>query len=320
MWLEILAVLAGLAALVWSADRFVEGAAATAHHLGVPSLLVGMLVIGFGTSAPEIVVSVFAALGGNPGLALGNAYGSNIANIALILGVSALVSPLLVRSGILRRELPILLAATGLAWLLLADGSFARSDGLWQLAAFGGVLAWSVWAGLRQRGDALAAQTDQELPEMTLKRGLLWLLAGLVLLVAASRVLVWGAVGIAQDLGISDLIIGLTVVAIGTSLPELAAGISAARKGEHDLAVGNVLGSNLFNTLLVAGLAGVIAPHAVDPALLARDFPVLVALTVALLVMGIGLRGPGRINRLEGGLLVAAFLTYTGWLAASAMT
>lgn len=319
MWLEILAVLAGLAALVWSADRFVEGAAATAHHLGVPSLLVGMLVIGFGTSAPEIVVSVFAAMGGNPGLALGNAYGSNIANIALILGVSALVSPLLVRSGILRRELPILLAATGLAWLLLADGSFARGDGLWQLAAFGGVLAWSVWAGLRQRGDSLAAQTDQELPEMTLKRGLLWLLAGLVLLVAASRVLVWGAVGIAQDLGISDLIIGLTVVAIGTSLPELAAGISAARKGEHDLAVGNVLGSNLFNTLLVAGLAGVIAPHAVDPALLARDFPVLVALTVALLVMGIGLRGPGRINRLEGGLLVAAFLTYTAWLAASAM-
>lgn len=320
MWLEIVAVLGGLGLLVWSADRFVEGAAATAGHLGMPPLLIGMLVIGFGTSAPEIVVSTFSSLEGNPGLALGNAYGSNIANIALILGVTALISPIAVKSRVLNREMPILLAATALAWWLLADGEFSSADGGWQLALFSAVVGWSVWEGMRQRQDALGEEYAGEIPELPLSRAFFWLVVGLLLLVASSRGVVWGAVGIAQSLGISDLVIGLTIVAVGTSLPELAAAVAATRKGEHDLALGNVIGSNLFNTMLVAGLAGAIAPHAVDPALLSRDLPIMMLLTVALFVMGFGLRErQGRINRLEGGVLAGGFVAYTGWLVSSVL-
>ncbi len=320
MLMELLAVLGGLALLVWSADRFVEGAAATAGHVGMPPLLIGMLVIGFGTSAPEIVVSTFSASQGNPGLALGNAYGSNIANIALILGITALISPIAVQSRILHRELPILLGVTGLAWWLLSDGDFSSADAIWQLALFTGLIGWSVWEGVSQRQDALADEYADEIPRMPLRRALLWLTVGLLLLVASSRVVVWGSVGIAQSFGISDLVIGLTVVAIGTSLPELASAIAAARKGEHDLALGNVLGSNLFNTLLVAGLAGAIAPHRIESDLLTRDMPVLAVLTVALFLMAFGWRGrQGRINRVEGGLLVAAFGTYTAYLVGGAL-
>lgn len=320
MGLELLAIVGGLALLVWSADRFVDGAAATANHFGMPPLLIGMLVIGFGTSAPEIVVSVLSATQGNPGLALGNAYGSNIANIALILGVTALISPIAVQSRVLRRELPILLGATLLAWWLLADGQFTVRDGGWQLVVFAGLIGWSIWEGLTEKGDALGDETEESLHAMPLGRSLLWLGVGLVLLVVASRFVVWGAVGVAQAFGVSDLVIGLTVVAIGTSLPELAAAIAATRKGEHDLALGNVIGSNLFNTLLVAALAGVIAPHAVEPDLLARDLPLLTMLTITLFAMGFGLgQRAGRINRLEGGTLVVVFAGYTGWLVAGVL-
>jgi cation:H+ antiporter len=315
MWMEPAAVLGGLAVLLWSADRFVAGAAATAAHYGMPPLLIGMLVIGFGTSSPEIVVSVFSAAQGNPGLALGNAHGSNIANIALILGVTALISPIVVKSRVLHRELPILLGATGLAWWLLGDGEFSSADAAFQLVLFSALVGWSVWEGLREREDILGEEYAREAHELPLRTALFWLAIGLVLLVLSSRLVVWGAVGIAEAFGVSDLVIGLTVVAVGTSLPELAAAIAAVRKGEHDLALGNVIGSNLFNTLLVAALAGAILPHAVEPALLSRDLPVLAVLTVALFLMGFGITGrQGRIDRLEGGLLVAAFVTYIAWL------
>lgn len=317
MWVELAAVLGGLALLVWSADKFVEGAAATAGHFQVPPLLIGMLVIGFGTSAPEIVVSTFAALQGNLGLALGNAYGSNIANIALILGFTALLSPIAVRSGVVRRELPILLGATGLAWWLLSDGDFSSVDATLQLVLFSVLVGWSVWEGLQMRRDAMGEEYAQEIPDLPLRTSLFWLVVGLVLLVISSRVVVWGAVGIAQAFGVSDLVIGLTIVAVGTSLPELASSIAAVRKGEHDLALGNVIGSNLFNTLLVAALAGAILPHQVDPALLARDLPILMILTIGLFAMAFGIKGrQGRISRLDGGLLLAAFFGYTGWLVA----
>lgn len=313
---EILAVVGGLALLVWSADRFVDGAAATARHIGISPLLIGMVVIGFGTSAPEIVVSLFSALEGNPGLALGNAYGSNIANIALILGTTALLKPITVESQVLRRELPVLLAVTLLAWWLLADGDFSRGDGLLQLLLFLLLLVAAIRfsRGGTRSEDALATETDAEAAEMALPAAIRWLIIGLLLLIAASRLVVWGAIGIATTLGVSDLIIGLTVVAIGTSLPELAAGISAVRKNEHDLALGNIIGSNLFNTLLVAGIAGSVAPHSIDPALLSRDLPLLAALTLLLMVMAIGIRGPGRINRVEGSLLLLIFGSYTSWL------
>jgi len=321
MLLPILAIVAGLAALVWSADRFVQGAASTAGHLGVPPLLVGMLIIGFGTSAPEMVVSAIAASEGNPGIALGNAYGSNISNIALILGVTALVSPIAVRSQVLRGELPVLAAVTGLAAWQLRDGTIDRGDAFVLLAVFGGLVATSIVIGLRRRRDALGVEMEQELEghAMPLRPAVSWLLVGLVMLVISSRGLVWGAVEIARAIGVSDLVIGLTVVAIGTSLPELASSVVAARRGEHDLALGNVVGSNLFNTLAVVGIAGVIAPVTVGPEVLRRDVAVMAGLTLALFVIGFGFRGPGRINRWEGGGLVAVFLGYTGLVVASAI-
>ncbi|MDO8905126.1 calcium/sodium antiporter [Hydrogenophaga sp.] len=320
MLMPTLAVLAGLALLVWSADRFVEGASATATHFSVPPLLVGMVIVGFGTSAPEMVVSTNAALQGNPGLALGNGWGSNIANIALILGITALVNPITVHSLILRKELPILAAVTALAGVLAWNGALSRMDGAVLLGVFAVLMTWSIVVGMRSGNDALAFETSTELQAhaMPLPRALMWLAVGLLVLIASSRLLVWGAVAIAQSLGVSDLIIGLTVVAVGTSLPELASCVAAARKGEHDIALGNVLGSNLFNTLAVVGIASAIAPMEVVTEVLSRDFSVMAGLTLLLFVMGWGWRGkPGRVNRVEGAVLVAIYLGYTLFLMRS---
>ncbi|MCF1181875.1 calcium/sodium antiporter [Marichromatium gracile] len=316
MSLAFVAVIAGLALLVWSADRFVEGAAATAGHLGMPALLIGMVVVGFGTSAPEMVVSGFAAAQGNPGLALGNAYGSNITNIALILGITALLSPIAVHSRLLRRELPLLALITALAVYQLWDGELSRLDAWGLLAVFALVMGWTIVQGMRGRGDALGGEMEQELERHPLPLGrALWLLAlGLVVLLASSRLLVWGAVEIAHGFGVSDLVIGLTIVAIGTSLPELASSIAAVRKGEHDLALGNVIGSNLFNTLAVVGIAGAIQPIAIAPEVLSRDIPVMVLLTLSLFVFGYGWRRQGRINRVEGVVLIGSYLAYIGYL------
>lgn len=314
MLLPSLAILAGLLLLVWSADRFVAGASATAQHFAVPPLLVGMLVVGFGTSAPEMVVSVLAAAQGNPGLALGNAWGSNIVNMALILGVTALLAPVLVQSVVLRKELPILMAVTALTALLVWNGVLSRLDAAVLLLVFAGLVSWSIVEARRNKGDTLARETATELRAhaLPLRRALLLLVVGLLVLVGSSRMLVWGAVDIAQSLGVSDLVIGLTVVAVGTSLPELAACVTAARKGEDDIALGNILGSCLFNTLAVVGLAGVIAPIDVDAEVFTRDLPVMAGLTVLLFVMGWGFRGPGRINRVEAGVLLTVYLIYTG--------
>ncbi|MDP3250497.1 MAG: calcium/sodium antiporter [Hydrogenophaga sp.] len=317
MLLPILALIGGLALLVWSADRFVEGASTTAGHFGMPPLLVGMVIVGFGTSAPEMVVSTIAASQGSPALALGNAWGSNIVNIALILGVTALVAPILVHSAILRKELPVLTAVTLLAGYLVWDGSLSRIDACVLLGVFAALVAWSIVEGLRGSDDALGVETAAELQAhaMPLQRSLMWVVIGLLVLVGSSQLLVWGAVQIAQSLGVSDLVIGLTVVAIGTSLPELASCVAAARKGEHDIALGNVLGSNLFNSLAVVGIAGAIAPMQVDSAVLTRDWPVMLGLTVVLFAMGWGFRArKGRINRLEALALLAVYLGYSTWL------
>ncbi|MFC3684211.1 calcium/sodium antiporter [Hydrogenophaga luteola] len=316
MLLPVAAVIAGLLLLIWSADRFVEGASATAQHFAVPPLLVGMVIVGFGTSAPELVVSAIAATQGNPALALGNAWGSNIVNMGLILGVTALIAPIQVRSVVVRKELPLLMAVTALSALLVWDLTLSRVDALVLLAAFTLLMAWSIREALNHGDDALGQETATELKAgaQPLPRALLWLVLGLVVLVGSSRLLVWGAVEIAQDLGISDLVIGLTVVAIGTSLPELASCVAAARKGEDDIALGNVLGSGLFNTLAVVGLAGTIAPMDVESAALTRDLPVMAGLTVLLWQMGRGWRRPGRINRWEAGGLLTVYVVYTLWL------
>jgi cation:H+ antiporter len=316
MTLAFLSVLSGLVLLVWSADRFVDGAASTARHFGMPPLLLGMVIVGFGTSAPEMLVSALAASQGNPGIALGNAYGSNITNIALILGLTALLSPIDVHSRILRKELPVLMAVTILAAWQLRDGEITRLDALALLVVFAGLMAWTVRQGLREKADALGSEMEQELEAHALpfRRAILWLVIGLTLLIVSSRILVWGAVEIARGFGVSDLIIGLTIVAVGTSLPELASSVIATRKGEHDIALGNVLGSNLFNTLAVVGIAGVIHPLAAGPDVFNRDMLVMAALTLSLFIVGYGFRGPGRINRVEGAALLVCYTGYTTYL------
>ncbi|MGM0986129.1 MAG: calcium/sodium antiporter [Pseudomonadota bacterium] len=317
MLLPAVAVLAGLVLLVWSAERFVDGASATSARLGVSPLLIGMLVIGFGTSAPELVVSALASSQGNPGLALGNAYGSNIANMGLILGLVALVSPLTVHSGMVRRELPVLAGVTLLSALLLWGGLISRLEASLLLALLAAFIGVSIYLGLRNGGDPLSRDTEDSLAghPMSLKVGILWTGIGLVLLVVSSRILVWGAVSIAEGFGVSDLVIGLTVVAVGTSLPELASSISALRRGEHDLVLGNVVGSNLFNTLGVVGLAAVIMPIETGSEVLLRDWSLMMAMTVMMAVFAMGWRGrEGCINRAEGAALLAMFLGYTAWM------
>lgn len=320
MTLAVASVLLGLALLIWSASKFVEGAAVTARHYHMPPLLIGMVIVGFGTSAPEMTVSTLAAMEGNSRIALGNAYGSNITNIALILGLSALISPLAVRSQVLRKELPILIAVTALAAWQLWDGEVSRLDALILLGIFAALMAWTIRKGLGEKADAFGAEIEQELQiqEMPIRRAMLWMVAGFLVLIFSSRLLVWGAGGIAQQLGISDLVIGLTVVAVGTSLPELASSVIAARKGEHDIALGNVIGSNLFNTLAVVGVAGMIAPQTMEPAAFNRDILVMALLTLSLFVFGYGYRKMGRINRWEGAALLTAYVAYVAYLIATA--
>lgn len=316
MLMPILAIVLGLAVLVWSADKFVDGAAATAKHLGMPSILIGMVVVGFGTSAPEMTVSAFAAWEGNPALALGNAYGSNTLNIALILGLTAVLATIAVHSSIVRKEMPILLAVTLLAGWQLWDGEISRNDAIVLLVVFFGIVGWSIYSAMRQRQDSLGEEMSAELAEhpLPLKRALLWLAIGLLLLIVSSRILVWGSVSVAQAFGVSDLIIGLTIVALGTSLPELASSIMAARKGESDLALGNIVGSNLFNTLAVVGIAGVIAPITVAEEVLTRDWPAMLAVTFGLFIMAYGFKKQGHLTHWEGSVLLASYVAYTGWL------
>jgi len=293
MILSIAAIVVGLILLVWSADRFVDGAVGVAQFFGMSTFLIGMIIVGFGTSAPEIVVSILSALNDTPQLALGNAYGSNIANIALILGVTALIIPVVVKKEAMKRDIPILMAMTVLTVFLLMDGNVSLVDGLVLLLSFVAIMAFNIWSELRaKRKRKKAAETDELDSEFSSKgpvsivKSLLLLLAGLTLLIVSSRMLVWGAINVAQALGVSDLLIGLTIVAVGTSLPELASSIAAARKGENDLAVGNVIGSNVFNTLVVVGIAAVITPiKAMDAEVLSRDLPIMSALTLLLFLI-----------------------------------
>ena len=324
MILAAIAVIIGLVVLVWSADKFVDGAVGVAEFCGMSTLLIGMVIVGFGTSAPELTVSAISAAQGNPELALGNAYGSNIANIALILGATALISPILMQRSVLRGDLPILLAVSVLSIILVWDGSVARWNGILLLAVFAAAMAYSIHRELRkaklEKSESQSGNVDIAEPKKaSLGKSVFWLVLGLVLLVASSRALVWGAVEIARTLGVSDLLIGLTIVAVGTSLPELASSIAAARRGENDLALGNIIGSNLFNTLAVVGLAAIISPmDEIEKAVTYRDMPLMIALTVALIVLGYRRKGDGRLNRIAGAILLAVYFGYLGLLIAQA--
>ena len=312
--LSITAVLGGFILLVWGAERFVHGAAALARNLGISPLVIGLTIVGIGTSAPEILVSAVAAWQGNPAMGVGNAIGSNITNIALVLGLTALILPLTVNSQTLKREYPVMFLIMIIALILVLDGQLTRIDGLILLIGLVIMLRWMIKLGLKEKKDPLELEYEHEIAHIATGKAVFWLLLGMILLLVSSRILVWGAVNIAQALGVSDLIIGLTIVAIGTSMPELAASIMSAVKKEHDIAIGNVIGSNMFNLLAVLGLPGLISPHVLDPELLTRDFPWMIGLSIALFIFAYGFRGQGRINRLEGLLLLGGYFTYLGVL------
>jgi cation:H+ antiporter len=314
------AVVAGLALLMWGSERFVFGASASARNLGISPLLIGLTIVGAGTSAPEALVSATAALNGNPGVSIGNALGSNIANIGLVLGVTALVRGVMVRSRIFRLEFPVMFGVLGLAWFLLSDGTLDESDSLILGLAFLILLLFMMAIAVRaHRSDPLQREFAKEIPaDVGTAMASLWFVVGLAALLVGSHAIVWGAVSIARSFQVSDLLIGLTVVAVGTSLPELAASVTSILKNEPDIAVGNVIGSNMFNLLPVLALPGLIAPSSVPPEALQRDFPVMLTLSVALLIMAWGFRGSGRIARWEGGVLVLSFMGYQGLLYVSA--
>ncbi len=311
--LAFAAILGGLVLLVWSADKFVQGAAATAYNLGVSTMVIGLVVIGFGTSAPEMLVSATAALQGNPQLAVGNALGSNIANIALVLGATAVIMPLEVKSETLRREYPIMFIVMLVALFLMSDLTLSRLDGVILIAGLVGLMAWMVWISQNKskgKADPLLNEMSNEIPKLAMKPALLWLIVGLILLLVSSKILVWGAIIAAKWMGMSDLVIGLTVIAIGTSLPELAASIMSAIKKEPDLAIGNIIGSNMFNILAVLGISSSITNTPITHIVITRDFGTMLGLTIALFIMAYGFKRPGRINRPEGMILLLCYLAY----------
>jgi len=311
MLIDVLALALGLVVLVYAADWFVDGASSIARNFGVSPLLIGLTIVGLGTSAPEIMVSALASFQGNSGLAVGNAIGSNIANMGLILGATALIAPLAFHSRLLKRELPVLMLISIACYGLTLDG-LSVLDGVLMLLGLVAFLYWLIHSAMAERKkDILAKELAAEVPEaMPNYKAWIFFVVGLLGLLISSKVLVWAAVNIAHMMGVSDLVIGLTIVALGTSLPELAASIGSVLKGEDDLAVGNVIGSNVYNLLAVFSLPALIAPGPVDASVISRDFPVLLAFTAVLFVLGVGLSRAGNINRWEGGGLLSAYLFY----------
>lgn len=308
---ECLIFLAGLIVLSWSADRFILGASAISGYFGVPPLFIGLTIVAMGSSAPEIMVSISAALAGNRDTAVGNAIGSNIANIGLVLGAVALLKPLQVASGTLRREMPMVLLVSLLAAYLMWDGRLGHREGLLLLVLFFLVIGLLAWLALRsEKSDPLNKELSAELPNIPVTKALLWLLMGMLLLPLSAHMMVDSATHIARYFGISDLVIGLTIVAIGTSLPELAASISGILKKEDDLALGNILGSNIFNILAVLSVPGLLAPGNIDPQAMQRDMPVMLVLTLLLILFCFAIKERRRIERWQGGLLLACYLAY----------
>lgn len=306
-----LAIIGGFLLLVWGADRFVEGASSIAKNCRIPPMIIGLTIVSLGTSFPEMLIAAMAAIEGNSDLGIGNALGSNIANIGLVLGFTALIAPLTVKSLTLRREFPVLFLVMFLAFALMADGDLSRWDGMALVAGLAILLWWLVKLGKRDRHDPMEDGFAAVIPaHLSMKISVIWFLVGLLVLLFSSRLVVWGAIEIAQILGVSDLVIGLTIVAIGTSLPELVASIVSVLKNEAELAIGNVIGSNMFNLLAVLSMPALIHPQAFSSDILLRDLPAMFAFTIAMFVMAFGFRSQGNINRPEGALLASGFCAY----------
>lgn len=309
---NIVEVIAGLVLLVWGADRFVHGAAATARNMGIAPLLIGLTVVAFATSAPEILVSVVASLRGEPGLAIGNAIGSNIVNIGLVLGCVALIKPIQLRSATLRREMPALLAVTLLTVSLFLDSYLSFIDGIVMLAGLVIVMIWLTRLGMRSApNDPINKEYEDEIPKnVTTRIAIIWLLVGIGTLLVGAHLLVDGSIDIARILGVSEVVIGILLVAFGTSLPELAVSLVSTMKGEYGLAIGNIVGSNIFNLLAVIGIAATIAPSSLAPSVLSLHIFVMVAFTLVLFAMTYDYDGKSELSRIEGIALLLAFIAY----------
>ena len=312
MVVEAFLFLIWLVVLSWGADRFVFGASALARNIGVSPMIIGLTIVAMGSSAPEIMVAATASLSGNTDTAVGNAIGSNITNIALVLGITALLKPLSIASITLKREMPVLLLVSVLATYLLSDLYLSRNEGTVLIVLFFVVIGGLTWMAFHmEKGDPLQLETENEIPsDVPTAKAVTWLIVGLILLPLSAHFMVDSAVIIAKYFGLSDLLIGLTIIAIGTSLPELAASIAGVLKNEDDLALGNIIGSNIFNILAVLAMPGLIAPGVVDPSAAGRDIYVMLALIVLLIVFSFNLRGTRQINRWEGSALLLCFLVY----------
>ena len=315
---DLALIVLGIALLVWSADRFTDGAAALANNFGVSPLIIGLTIVAIGSSAPEILVSITSAISGSPELAVGNALGSNIANIAFVVGLTALVKPLQVESNILRREFPILFLVSATAGILLFDGVLGKIDGIILLSGLVVYILWLVRTAKNtspKEKDNIVEELIEELPDaMPNGKAVLYVITGGIVLAVSSRILVFSASNIALQLGVSELVVGLTVIALGTSLPELAASIAGVMKNEHEMAVGNVIGSNIFNLLAVLGIPGLFSVITLENSVFYRDYLLMLALTTALFFLAYGFNKPGRITRLEGSLLFMTYLAYTAYL------
>ena len=312
----VIYMVCGLVLLVWGADRFVHGAAASARNMGIAPLLIGLTVVAFATSAPEILVSVVASLRGEPTLAIGNAIGSNIVNIGLVLGMTALIKPIKLESAILRREMPALLAVSLLTVSLFLDTHLSRIDGIVMLTGLVIVMIWLARLGSRSaENDPIKRDYEAEIPtDVSMKMAITWTLVGLVTLLIGAEWLVTGAIGIAQNLGVSEVVIGITIVALGTSLPELTVSIVSALKGEYGLAIGNIVGSNIFNLLAVIGIAATIEPAALAPSVLSLHIFVMVAFTLVLFAMTYDYDGKAKLSRMEGIALLIAYVAYESYV------
>ncbi len=319
MLTPIVVVIVSLITLIISADKFVHGAASIASKLEVSPLIIGLLILGFGTSAPEIIVSIFAALEDKPAIALGNALGSNIANIGMVLGATALVYPITIKSKTIRKEFVLFISSIFVTYALIFDYDLSRIDSIILLGLLALVLAWIIKTSKSDPKDHLQMEieTNEDIPQYTgLTIAILATVAGLIFLLISSKALIWGASSIASQLGLSDLVIGLTIVAIGTSLPELASSIIAAMRHEHDLVIGNIIGSNLFNLLGVIGIAGVIRPFAISSLAISRDFLLMSLLSVLLFLMiFIKQKELSTLSRVEGFILATIYVCYLGFIA-----
>lgn len=310
MLLAFAAIIAGLVLLVWSSDKFVDGAVGLAESSGISKAMIGLTIVAIGTSAPEIVVSIMSALAESPALAFGNAVGSNIANIGLVLGVTALIAALPVKQGLLKEDLPALLAVTAAAGFLLYDLLLSQNDGFAMIAMLTALMLLMIRYKKEHTDELIDPAEVAEIPDISLKASIIWFVVGLVVLVAASRLLVWGAIDVARALNVSEIVIGLTIVAVGTSLPELAASVASALRKHHDIALGNIVGSNIFNLIAVLPAAAVIYPIEISQHEFMRDYGSMVGITLLLTAFILWPRKTRQLSKVEGGLLLSCYVAY----------